>query len=335
MRTIFKSMLLLCLAASLSLYAGGDHKELRGDDHAPIGVMGDHTHMAGEWMFSYRFMRMEMSENADGGTTLSTEEVLADYMVAPLEMTMDMHMLGVMYAPSDRLTLMAMAPFVDMSMNHQTRMGMRFTTESSGIGDVSLAAMMPLFKDQHAAFQVQLGVSLPTGSIDERGDTPAMADAQLPYPMQLGSGTYDLVPALTYSRKFDAWSWGAQLRGRYPLESENDRDYRRGDQTRLDLWFAKPFHSGVSLSARFGYQDRGNYHGADPMLNPMMVPTADPNRRGGTGLFASGGLNFVFKNGSLRGHRLALEYTSTLDEDLEGPQLQIDDQLTLGWQFAF
>ena len=32
----------------------------RPDSHAPIGVMGEHGHKAGEMMLAYRFMAMDM-----------------------------------------------------------------------------------------------------------------------------------------------------------------------------------------------------------------------------------------------------------------------------------
>jgi hypothetical protein len=44
---------------------------LRADDHAPIGVMADHYHEAGEFMFSYRYMSMSMQGNLDGSRSLS------------------------------------------------------------------------------------------------------------------------------------------------------------------------------------------------------------------------------------------------------------------------
>ena len=68
----------------------------RPDGHAPIGVMGDHTHGKGEFMASYRFMRMGMKGNRTGTEAESTEDVLADYMISPTEMVMSMHMLGLM-----------------------------------------------------------------------------------------------------------------------------------------------------------------------------------------------------------------------------------------------
>ena len=45
-------------------------------DHAPIGVMADHRHAKGEWMLSYRFMRMNMDGNRDGRDSLSPENIV-------------------------------------------------------------------------------------------------------------------------------------------------------------------------------------------------------------------------------------------------------------------
>jgi len=44
----------------------------RPDGHAPIGVMGDHTHEAGEWMLSYRYRLMFMDGNRDGTSSPTT-----------------------------------------------------------------------------------------------------------------------------------------------------------------------------------------------------------------------------------------------------------------------
>ena len=77
----------------------------RPDAHAPIGVMGDHTHGAGEWMLSYRYARMHMDGNRDGTDRLGLGEILlpapGTYMAAPTEMDMQMHMFGLMVAPFD------------------------------------------------------------------------------------------------------------------------------------------------------------------------------------------------------------------------------------------
>jgi len=86
--------LLLSLTLSPNLFATSN----RPDAHAPISVMGDHKHHKGEWMFSYRYMHMDMDGNMDGNNNLSAAEILdpngLNFLVTPLEMQMDMHMFG-------------------------------------------------------------------------------------------------------------------------------------------------------------------------------------------------------------------------------------------------
>lgn len=195
--------------ASVQAGLHGDH----APDHvhlgrAPGGVMGDHVHRSGDWMLSYSYRYMHMDGMRDGSDRVSDGDVLAEFMVAPLRMNMEMHTLGAMCAISDRFTLMGMLPWVKKDMDHLTRTGARFTTRSEGPGDVRLAAVYALSQGQRGDFLLSLGVSAPSGDIDETDHTPAMADAQLPYPMQLGSGTWDLLPGVTYTTHYGRWAWG-------------------------------------------------------------------------------------------------------------------------------
>ncbi|WP_232622910.1 hypothetical protein [Pareuzebyella sediminis] len=79
----------LTIMATLSIYAQKTSNNSttwsagRPDGHAPISVMGDHMHGKGEWMFSYRYMRMDMDDLKEGSSDTSADEVLADYMVTP------------------------------------------------------------------------------------------------------------------------------------------------------------------------------------------------------------------------------------------------------------
>lgn len=323
---------LLSYSLTVSAHEGWDGS--RPDAHAPIDVMGDHIHKRGEWMLSYRYMRMDMDGNRDGSDRLSTQDVFdRGFMVAPTSMTMDMHMFGVMYAPSDRVTLMGMLPYMRTKMAHVTRMGRRFTTRSEGIGDVKLSALVGMLDQPGHRAHLNLGVSLPTGSIDERDDTPAADDAHLPYPMQLGSGTYDLLLGATYSGQAQRWSWGTQALATVRT-GENDNDYRLGNRYEGSTWLARVLSPSTSASLRLRYLHWRNIHGADPKLNPMMVPTADPDLRAGRRTDVLLGLNFNGKRGLLKGHRLALEVGVPVHQNLDGPQLETDVLYTLGWQHA-
>ena len=98
----------LFIPVALAHTEGDSWSSDRPDRHAPIGVMGDHTHKAGEFMLSYRYMRMRMGGMRDGDDRVSASSVLGDYIVAPKSMDMNMHMFGAMVAPVDGVTLMLM-----------------------------------------------------------------------------------------------------------------------------------------------------------------------------------------------------------------------------------
>ena len=243
----------VCLSATAHEGDGGN--VTYASDHAPIGVMADHRHKKGEWMASYRYMYMDMSGNRDGTDAISPEETVTTVTnpfanppmspptlrVVPTDMPMQMHMVGGMYGLTDRITLMAMGSYLTREMDHitfqggmgTTRLG-EFTTETSGIGDTTLGAIIGLDDGAYAHRQINLGlaISLPTGSIDETdqiltpmGTTPR---PRLPYPMQLGSGSYDIKPSFTARNRTGKWSYGAQASAVIRI-SDNDEGYTLGD----------------------------------------------------------------------------------------------------------
>ena len=307
----------------------------RPDGNAPIGVMGDHTHHAGEWMVTYRYMFMDMDGNRDGTGRLNEQDVLAEgFMVVPTRMTMGMHMFGAMVALNDRLTLMAMLPYLQISMDHVTRMGDRFTTESEGVGDLRLTGLYVLRRWNRQQLHFNAGIGFPTGSIEKRDDTPAGANRKLPYPMQLGSGTFDLFPGITYVGQTDSWSWGAQLEGTLRL-GRNNAGYSLGNRVAATVWGARKWTDWLSTSLRLNGQDWGNISGHDADLNPAMAPTADPGRRGGEQMDLMFGVNLLGKAGFVEHHRLAMEVGAPIYQSLDGPQLERKWLLTAGWKYAW
>ena len=170
-------------------FAGHNHTGPQANTHAPIGVMGDHIHKTNEWMLSYRFMTMEMEGNRSGSSSLSANEIATTVpnhfagqpmqpptlRVVPTKMTMDMHMFGGMYAPTGNLTVMVMVNYLKKEMDHVTFSGMmgvnrlgNFTTKSEGFGDTKVSGLYSLYNDGNHKVHVNLGLSLPTGSISKK-----------------------------------------------------------------------------------------------------------------------------------------------------------------------
>ncbi|MEO0509707.1 MAG: transporter [Verrucomicrobiota bacterium] len=331
------------------------------DGHASISVMGDHTHAKGGFMLSYRFMSMEMDGMRNGTDRVSSTEVFAadgGYTVTPTEMSMDMHMFGLMYAPSDKLTLMLMANYLESEMDHLINPaapamlfnvvgGNTFTTESSGWGDTRLTALYRFYLEGNRKAHVGIGLSLPTGSIDEKDRTPRPGMPptfnvnQLPAAMQLGSGTYDLLPSFTFVQQFEKWSWGAQANGIIRLESENDNGYRLGHVFESIAWTGYNLTDWLGLNGGFSYQYKGELRGTQDDVGtngPMglnSVTTAFNENYGGERIDAILGLNLLAPSGALEGHRIAADLRLPLWQDLNGYQLETDWILTLGWQKAF
>lgn len=298
---------------------------------SPAGVMTGHHHGAGEWMISYRYMRMEMDGNRDGTSSVSNADIFAQgFMVAPTSMSMGMHMIGAMYGLTDQTTVMAMIPYREISMLHRTGTGVRFSTESEGLGDIRLGGLFTLWSEDDAYLKATAGLSLPTGSISVKDRTP-MGRQRLPYPMQLGSGTWDVVPGLAYLQEGPEWSWGLEATQMLRM-GENHNDYRLGNQTEVGAWVARSLGGGWSASLRLAGRRWGDVHGADPQLNPAVVPTARPDLRGGKRLDVLAGIDYHAASGGPVGNRIFLEAGAPIWQDLDGPQLETDFLVTIGWQ---
>ena len=365
--------LCLCLSVTTSLsilpvrsFAQHDHHHHTHHDHslhlgnaAPIGVMGDHMHSKGDFMVSYRYMRMDMDGNRDGTSSLNPVDIATTYAnrfastagqpptlrVVPTEMTMDMHMVGAMYAPSDRMTFMVMGQYLEKEMDHITFAGGagttergRFTTKNSGWGDTKVGGLFRLYNDSVHHVHLNIGVSLPTGSLEETATVLAPTGAtprlRMPYAMQLGTGTYDLHPGVTYTGQNGPWSWGAQYSAEWRLEDENDEGYAWGDKHRVTVWSGYQWTPVMSTSARLTGTTQDAIDGIDANI-VAPVQTADPDNYGGDTVELGLGVRFTGQTGPLLGHALAFEVQAPLYRDLNGPQMETDVTATAGWQYAF
>ncbi|MGB1127168.1 MAG: transporter [Opitutales bacterium] len=333
----------------------GEHHS-RPDAHASISVMGDHTHAKGGLMLAYRYMHMHMDGMRSGTDRVSSSEVFAadgGYTVTPENMSMEMHMFGLMYAPTNTLTLMLMANYLETEMDHRlvTQMAANringgatgFTTESFGWGDTKLSALYRFYLEENRKAHFGLGISIPTGSIDERDALPSMmgpTQQQMPAPMQLGSGTYDLLPSLTFVQQFEDWSWGAQANGIIRLEDENSNGYRHGHAFEAVSWAGYKLADWIGINGGLSYKNTGKLKGTQNDVNRLgpngrSVTTAFNHNYGGERIDVILGVNLLGTSGRREGHRIAADVRAPLWQDLNGYQLETDWVLTLGWQKSF
>jgi len=309
-------------------------------------------HKKGGWMLSYRFKQINMNDNRSGTDDLSDAEVLAtpnrfgmpaNLRVIPEDMTGQMHMIGGMVAPTDWLTLMLMAKYIDKEMTATTynmagtsTLG-KSTMKSSGWGDTSLSGLVRLYDDGKHHVHLNAGVSLPTGSIKEK-DTMLMPSGmrramRLGYGMQLGSGTFDLMPGLTYYGHDGDWGWGAQVKSILRL-GENSQNYSFGNKHVATAWGSYSWVPSLSTSLRVTAETQGDIDGIDSQITGAS-PTADPDNYGGERISTSLGMNYLVQTGALKGHRFSMEATLPVYQNLNGIQMKRESALVIGWQKAF
>ena len=156
--------------------------------------------------------------------------------------------------------------------------------------------------------------------------------------MQLGSGTWDFHPAITYLGQTESYSYGAQIGGILRI-GENDQDYSLGNKFCASLWGARIITDSLSASAKLDYSSQDEVDGSDSRLDArnMMMPSPGFNPTSqGRDLSTFGlGLNYYFQEGGLKGHRFAAEWETPIDQKVNGVQLELDSVWTLGWQYAW
>lgn len=345
-------------------HLGHDHS--RPDSHAPIGVMGDHLMGKGEWMMSYRLMYMHMDGMRSGTDDISPDEVAVmpnplagetmrmgdmistvppTYRVVPLEMDMYMHMVGTMYGLTDDVTMTLMFSYLDYKMKSRTYQGMAGTTvigdytgKSEGLGDTKVSALIRLPSHGIHNFHLNAGVSLPTGSIKKSGSVLApngmeLSIDRLGYNMQLGSGTVDLIPGITYTARKDNLSWGSQVLATLRLY-DNSQDYHLGNVLEGTAWVANRWQDWVSTSARISAKTDSGIKGRDDVITGGS-PVFDPDNSGGEVVNLLLGVNLLGTDGWLKNQRLALEVGMPVYENVDGIQMSQDWTATLGWQTTF
>lgn len=330
------------------------HRATEADDflnptaftRAPAGVMGEHVHDRGEWMVEYRFMSMSMEDNRAGKTVLSDTGAIAagassspvtNQGATPTEMTSQMQMAHIMYGATDNVTLYTMLMFPDLTMDHlrgpanPAGAGTTFRTHNSGFGDMRIGAVLRFYDSGQVQWIANLGGSLPTGDLYTLSTAPTGGRVfqPLPYPMRLGTGTFNFRPGLTYKYFADWWTWGAQIQSDLPI-GRNYRGYDVGEEYRFNTWTQYLVNDSLALSLRGEHVTRTSYDGADPEAIDALISTNVETFRGGYWYSLGVGMQ-----ASRWGQYFNFEIVPTLAQDLDGIQLETDYSVIASWSTSF
>ncbi len=343
--------------------SGGGHRGHDADTHAhgdvPAGVMLDHMlPEAGDFMVGYRYMYHSQSGDTLRGSEVASDRAIIRHgcgrevcRVTPEEMSMHMHMLDLMYAPTDWLNLMLMPQFLDMEMTlrdleeapppppdtpppHFTRHA------TGGVGDTLMFALFKLFDVPGHHLHLGLGLSAPTGEVDIRLRPMHQAPTEefIHYHMQLGSGTWDFLPSLTYTGRSARWLWGGQLSGIHRLENENDSGYALGDQFQATAWGGYALSNWLTASVRGVYTTQGEIQGAfegQVGHRNRQGPMDFPENHGGKLWDVGFGLSAELPIAGLKDNRLSIEWLQPVEDDFNGFQLERDGSLFASFKIKF
>jgi hypothetical protein len=272
-------------------------------------------------------------------------------------MAMNMHMLDLMYAPIDWMSLMLMPQWMDMEMkmtplseassdghNHG---GAVHGHQTGGIGDTGLYALFKLFSRPGHQVILGLGGTAPTGDVDitlRKTHTNLATNKPIHYGMQLGSGTWDFKPSLTYIGELNTWSWGAQVTGTKRLEDHNESNFAFGDSFQSSVWGAYQWRNWLATTVRGVYSWQDALHGAYrplvirgniPYTSTHVGPFDNPANYGGQFVDLGLGVNVTVPSGAFAGSTLKFEWLQPLHTGYNGYQLDRDGALSASWSVGF
>ena len=321
-------------------------------DPTPAGVMISHVHSKNEWMVSYRYMNMGMNGLQSGVKSISENDVFTNYIMSPSSMQMDMHMLMGMYGITDRLTAMVMLNYttssMDMNMfstdghNHAGMDGMSTSTmsnhtmKSSGLSDSKIQFLYGLKKHKNYQVLANLGCNIPNGSIEVKGASTDMMYPlnRLPYGMQLGSGTFDLLPGITYLYQKNDLTFSVQASSVVRL-GYNKVGYKLGNEAGINAWIAYTWLDNLSSSLRVEGNVTNAIQGVDTAFYAYNEPAANRLSYGGQKVMSYIGSTYQFQKGILENNRLGIEFGLPMYQNLNGIQMKQGLSFFASWSYAF
>lgn len=324
---------------------------IHGAGHAPAGVMYAHAlPRAGDFMIGYRTMYMRRDGDiVNGSKALSDGEIIAGACGAAAcsaageSMAHQMHMLDFMVAPTSWLTLMLMPSYVDQEMRLRALDGAVPDVHANhdhhatgGFGDTRFGPIVGLLHRDDYQANLALIVSAPSGDTSVRFRRDHQSERGfVHYDMQLGSGTWDFVPALSFQGEHGRLRFGAQTSATLRMEEEGRTGYALGDEAQLTVWGGARLTDWLGVTLRALYTHQGRIHGRYDRPIVVRTPHDLPANSGGD-LFDLGfGVAVGIPRGPFEGMQLSLEWIQPVAEDFRGDQLERTGTLAATWGMVF
>lgn len=332
MNRIFSSICVLLLFAITAQSQCLQHASVALSQ--PTSVMGAHVHPKGDLMFAYNYSYMTMEGMKEGNNVLNTDQVLGRYDMYAENMKMPMHMFMAMYAISDRVNIMTMGHYMQCKMDMLHAMGSMTHEMSSnvkGLGDTRVSALVDLGKVGTHHFIGNLGLSLPTGTLENRDDMSINPHNKMGYSMQFGSGTLDLFGTLSYTFTLPTWSHGAQT-GFMKRNGKNSEGYALGNQYFVYVWAGRTLLPRLFLGGKLNVTKTTSIKGIDGEMMMKMSATKDPSNSGYDRLQA--GLYASYQPLKNQNFTLHLEWAKPVVDNVTGIQMALTQVVYAGVKYA-
>ncbi len=240
------------------------------------------------------------------------------------ELTVDALPVVVAMGLNARLAAFVAVPYLDKSIELTTPGG-RVSRGASGMGDTLLLARYTAFAHDEPSATLRiapfLGVKTPTGSHKESD-----AFGRLPQPLQAGSGSWDGIVGVAFTRQTLAWELDADAA--YRVNGEADR-FRFGNEALADVSFQYrvwprqlaediPSFIYVVVESNLDWRERDELNGV-----------RDPGS-GGSTLDLDLGLQYVREK-----YILEAAVRRPLIQNLRTGALERDYELTFGFRLNF
>jgi len=289
-------------------------------------------HLSSPWLVGYQMKAVKFEGYLNGSKSLSFDDVLwngpseprtsQNFPVLPTIIYQRANLISLGYQFNASWKTQISIPHVHQKTDHISIVKNYdfFIIDTEGLGDITVSANYNWDNDERGAWSLSFGVSLPTGSIDEVGDTPrAAGDQELPYTMQLGSGTYDFPVELNY-RNNGLHDFSVSLSGNIRT-GYNDRNYRLGNNVNLNGRYQIELSPTIRTYAELGFRYSGSIRGQDDSLlvnAPFPYPASitNPKFYGGKRVDAGLGLSWKFA----KDYQLTVEIGKPIYQHLNGPQ---------------
>lgn len=292
--------------------------DARPDAISPAAAVGTRMMDGGQFEVGYRFHKMNFGDVLLGTELVTFLDVLSDYSGAPIGRTETAHMFSLRYGVVDWLTLEATAGWLVRDRDF----GDEFTfvaNNASGISDIEAAALIKLIDRDGVMAHLIGGVEIPTGSIEKVGPDLSGTNRVLAYEMQLGTGSFSLVPGAVAAIQNEKATVGAQVKARFRLV-DNDRDYRHGDQFDGVMWASYMLSGNFAATTGARISSWGSIEGLDAGMNPSADPGQDPYFSSGTRVDIPLGINVHLTEGLLSGMRVGFEFLWPTYENYDAPR---------------